>query len=222
VVTGRALTAATLLAALMTGSAAAQVRIMRSGSGASGPEAILEEPPAAFGVAGWAVGQWARYAVSENVGAPMPMGRYRTFSIVGQRGEQFWVETAMEFSGMASGQGPTRKTLQAFGPVREAVNAETYVLAPDSSVRRETLLRAGTTRRGPAFPQGWTRVGEEQVTVAAGAFRTVHWRRGDQDLWASADAGPIGVVKLTSPDVQLELSARGASGARSRIPYGGN
>jgi hypothetical protein len=207
--------------ALLAGGAEAQVRVMRSTGAATGPEAMLEEAPAAFGVTGWQVGQWARYAITEDIGAPVPMGRFRTFSIVGQRGEQYWVEAALEFGGVASGQGPTRKTLQPFGPLREPVNSESYVLMPDSSVRRETLLRPGSARRGPTFPEGWTRIGVEQITVAGGTFRAVHWRRGDQDLWTSADAGPIGLVRLTSPAMQIELAARGATGARSRIPYGG-
>ena len=199
----------------------AQVRVMRFGGGAGGAAAILEESPAAFGVSGWQVGQWARYSISENMGAPMPMAQLRTVSVVGRQGERFWVETTTEFSGMTSGQGPVRKALTAFGALREQPGSEVYVMNPDSSVRHESLVRAGNDRPAPAFPQGWTRVGEEQVSVAAGAFTAMHWRKGDAELWTSGDAGPLGVVKYQAPNIAIELAARGATGARSRIPYGG-
>jgi len=207
--------------ALATSGLTAQVRVMRFGGGSAGATAILEESPAAFGVSGWQVGQWARYSISQNVGGPMPMAQFRTVSVVGRQGDRWWIETATEFSGLTSGQGPVRKALVPFGPLRELPGGEAYVMNPDSSVRRESLVRAGTDRPAPAFPQGWTRVGEEQVSVTAGAFRAVHWRKGDTELWTSGDAGPLGVVKFQSASVAIELAARGATGARTRIPFGG-
>jgi hypothetical protein len=201
--------------------AAAQIRITRSGS-ATGAERLLEASPEGFGIGGWQVGQWARYSVSENAGAPMPLTRLRSISVVGRRGDQFWVESQTEFTGAMQATGPVRKMLIPFGALHEAVNGETYSLMPDSSVRRETLVRAGGASPAPAFPQGWTRIGEEDVTVVAGAFHAVHWRKGGEDLWLSASAAPVGVVKYASADMQIELVARGDSGARSRIPFGGN
>jgi hypothetical protein len=215
----RRLIAAAAATGLLASRLPAQVRVMRFGGGGSGAAAILEESPAAFGVGGWQVGQWARYSISENVGGPMPLAQFRTVSVVGREGERYWVETATEFSGMTSGQGPVRKTLAPFGSLREQPGRETHVLSPDSSVRRETLVRTGNERAGPAFPRGWSRVGEERVSVAAGAFLAVQWRKGDAELWTSGEAGPLGVVKYQAPNVVIELAARGAGGARTRIPF---
>ena len=214
---------AAVLLAVPVAAASAQVRIMRAGGGAQGAEALLQDSPSDFGVSGWRVGQWARYSITENVGGPMPMGRFRTVQLVGRSGERFWVEVATEFSGMMSGAGPTQKYLLPFGPVREQVGADYYTLMPDSALLQQRVLRAGSgSRQRPAFPEGWTRVGEEPLTVAAGSFRTVHWRKGGEDLWISGEAGPVGVVKFTSADMQIELAGRGDTGARARVPAGGN
>lgn len=218
----RRLTFALLLVAALPAAAPAQIRITR-GANATGPELLLEESPAEYGVHEWRVGQWARYSISENVGAPMPLGRARTFSIVGRSGERFWVESSMEFTGgMIQGGGPVRKMAIPFGPLHESVGTEVYTLAPDSSVRRETLVRAGHVERRAPFPRGWTRGAEEQERVAAGAFRAVKYTKGNEELWVSAQAGPIGVVRYRSPDFEVELSARGDSGARSKVPFGGS
>jgi len=209
------------IATLAASRLPAQVRVMRFGGGGGAAASVLEESPAAYGVSGWQVGQWARYSISENLGGPMPMAQLRTVSVVGRQGDRWWIETATEFSGMTSGQGPVRKALTAFGALHEQPGSESYTMNPDSSVRHESLVRAGNDRPGPAFPQGWTRVGEEQVSVAAGSFHAVHWRKADTDLWSSGEAGPLGLVKYQSSNVVIELAARGGSGARSRIPYGG-
>jgi hypothetical protein len=196
---------------------------MRSGAAGTPAEGLLQLAPSGYGVRGWGVGEWARYAVSENVGGPMPLSRFRTISVVGRSGERYWVEAVTEFSGMTSGTGPTTRYLLGFGPIREPVGEDYYVLMPDSGLMRQRVLRRGGGDRGrPAFPEGWSRIGEEEISVAAGSFRTVHWRKGSEDLWTSADAGPVGIVKYTSGDVQMELADRGASGARTRVNVGGN
>jgi hypothetical protein len=208
------------LAAAPTG---AQVVVRRFGGASGGPGAqLLDAAPPQYGVREWRVGQWARYSVSQNLGGPMPMVQFRTISIVGRRGADFWVETAEEFSGIASGHGPVRKMLVAFGALVERVGGEAYVMNPDSSVRRESLVRGGGERARPAFPEGWTRLGEESLTTPAGAVRSVHWRRGEDDAWVSAEAGPIGLVRYRSTAAEIELVGRGESGARSRIPFGGS
>jgi hypothetical protein len=211
---------------MAAGLAQAQVVIQRGGPGvrmtmggaAPGP---LGGSPADFGVRAWRVGEWARYSVI-TAGGPMPITQIRTVSVVGQQGERFWVETQDEFAGAMSTRGPIRKLLIAFGAIREAVGTEAYTLLSDSSVRRETLVRAGSGDgpAGFAFPRGWERVGEEEVAVPAGSLKAVHWRKGDEHLWTSAEAGPMGVVKYQSADVTIDLGSRG-TGAKSRIPFGG-
>ncbi len=209
--------------ALLPAVADAQVVVRRFGGGGGGGATWLDAAPARFGVTAWHVGEWARYSVSENLGGGMPMVQFRTVSVVGRRGEAFWVETADEFGGMAAGKGPTRKLLVPFGPIVERVGAEGYVMAPDSSVRRQTLVRdAGAQTGSPRFPEGWTRDGEESVTTAGGTFRAAHWRKGADELWTGAGAGPLGLVRYRSADVEIELVGHALSGARSRIPFGGS
>jgi hypothetical protein len=219
----RSTAALALTLALAASPAAAQIRIMR-GPGSTGAEMLLDNAPAGYGVGGWRVGQWVRYSISENVGAPMPISRMRTMQVVGRSGERFWIESSTEFSGGVSASSPVQKQLFAFGPTREVQGTESYTLSPsDSSVRHTTVVRGGTARRAAAFPEGWTRVGEESVSVAGGTFQSVHWRKGNEDLWTSADSGMIGVVKYSSNDMQIELAGKGDTGARSRIPFpGGN
>jgi hypothetical protein len=200
----------------------AQVVVRRFGGAGTGGTQWLDVSPERYGVSGWDVGAWSRYSVSENMGAGMPMVQFRTIGVVGRRGEAFWVETSDEFGGMTSGRGPTRKLLIPFGPVAERVGGEGYLMGADSSIRRQTLLRAaGGSERRPGFPDGWTRAGEETITTPAGSFRTAHWRRGSDEIWTSGEAGPLGLVRFRSADVEVELVGHGASGARSQIPYGG-
>lgn len=209
---------ATILATLSSPTPA-QIRIMR-GPGSSGAEQLLDNAPAGYGVSSWRVGQWVRYSISENLGGPAPLGRFRIIQLVGASGDRYWLESSTEFTGGMVGMAPVRKALVPFGGQHDQVGNEAYVLNPsDSSVQHQTMVRAGTARREAPFPEGWTRVGEEQVTVAAGPFAAVHWKKGTQELWTSADAGLIGVVKYSSTDTQIELTAKGNTGAHSKIPF---
>ena len=217
------------LAALALWPMAAEAQMVIRSGGGGGRTSIgagmqwLEVAPPAYGVTAWTAGQWARYSVSENVGAPMPMMQFRTISVVGQRGADFWVETADEFGGLASGRGMVRKVLVPFGAIAERAGGEAYLMSPDSSVRRQTLLRAGSGPvRRAQFPEGWTRAGEESVTVGFEAVRAVHWRKGETELWTAAGAGPLGLVRYRSAELEIELVGSGASGARSQIPFGGS
>ena len=220
----RAWRSSVLLAALLgvsTVAGNAQVFVRRTGG--SPVADWLSLSPSAFGVQEWRVGQWARYSMSENVGAPMPMARFRTNSIVGRRGADYWVEIQEEVTGMMRAMMPVRKLAVPFGALQPRVGTEELLMNPeDSSVRRQVLLRAGSGGgQGPSFPQGWTRVGEEEVTTPAGTFRTIHYRRGSEDLWAAGGAGPVGLVRFRSADLEIELVSRGETGARSLIPFGG-
>ncbi len=221
-------TAMTLLLT-MAAAAEAQVIVTRGGPGGGGErrmsiggsQPVFEESPADYGVRAWRVGQWARYSITVNMGG-QPINQFRQVSIVGQQGDRFWVETQDEFAGMMSSRGPVSKMLIPFGVVRERVGTETYSMSPDSAVSRRTLLRqgSGAGSGGINFPAGWQRAGEEQVTVVGGTFRAVRYTRGSEILWVSAEAGPMGVVKLESDQLVVELVGKGDN-ARSRIPYGG-
>lgn len=215
------------LAAALVGAASVpargQVVVRRMGGGVSSEGDWLALSPAVFGVQEWRVGQWARYSQSQNVGAPMPLMQLRTINVVGRRGTDFWIETQEEASGLASGRGPTRKMAVPFGPLQLRVGSESLVMSPDSEVQRVALLRSGRSAGARiSFPQGWTRVGEEEITTPAGTFSTVHYRRGSDELWAAGGAGPVGLVRFRSADMEIELVARGETGARSIIPFGGS
>jgi len=203
----------------------AQMIVTRGGGGErrislGGDQPVFAEAPAEYGVRTWQVGQWSRYSISIALGQ-MPLTSFRQVSVVGRQGDRFWVETQDEMP-QAGGAPNMQKMLIPFGVVRAGVGTDVIVMGPDSSITRRTLLRAGP-ERGPAgigFPAGWTRVGEESLTVVGGTFQAVHYRRGGDNLWISAEAGPLGVVKFESSDTVVELTGKG-DGARSRIPWGG-
>jgi len=225
----RSLTLATFGTLIALTAAQAQMIVTRGGPGGpgggtrmniGGNQPVFEEGPADYGVTGWRVGQWVRYSIAINMGQ-MPITQARQVSIVGQEAGKYWVETQDEFVGAMSSRGPIQKMLIPFGVVRERVGVDVISMGQDSAITRRTLLRAGSASpTGINFPASWTRVGEEQVTVAGGAFRAVHYRKGSENLWVSADAGPLGVVKYESDTVMIELAGKGDN-ARSRIPYGG-
>lgn len=198
--------------------------VFRSGPGGAGdPSGLLDIAPAAYGVSRWTVGEWARYNVSQTFGATgQTLTRFRTLSVIDAAAERFWVEVQEEAMGVMRATQPTRKMLIPFGPVSERAMTEAFTLMPDSSIRRTTVIRpAGADAAKPPFPEGWERVGEETLTTPAGEFRTRHYRRADEELWAAAGAGPIGLVRYRGNSVTIELVARGASGAKSRIPAPG-
>jgi hypothetical protein len=194
------------------------------GGGAGDASALLDVAPAAYGVTAWRVGEWARYNVSQVFGGTgQSLTRFRTVSVVDGAGtDGFWVELTEETVGVMRATMPVRKLRIPFGPVQERAMTEALTLLPDSSIRRTTVVRPPAGRAGPApFPDGWERLAEETITTPAGEFRARHYRKGDEELWAAAAAGPIGLVRYRGGDVTIELVARSATGARSRIPAGG-
>ena len=205
---------------LWTTPVSAQI-VFRSGPGA-GPDAmaLLEVAPAAYGVNGWKTGEWARYNITQTFGMTgQQLTRFRTVSVVGAAQDRFWVEVQEESMGLMRASQPTRKMLVPFGAVTERSMTEALTLFPDSSIRRTTVVRppmADSTK--PAFPEGWERVGEETLTTPAGEMKARHYRRGDEELWVAASAGPLGVVRYRGANVTIELVGRGTSGAKSKIP----
>lgn len=64
---------------------------------------------------------------------------------------------------------------------------------------------------------GATLVGEEEIKVPAGVFRTRHFRNPEaaSDIWIS-EAVPFGIVKVTGPEgASMELLGQGAGGRSS-------
>lgn len=195
--------------------------VFRSGPGA-GPDgmALLEVAPSAYGVTGWKTGEWARYNITQTFGMTgQQLTRFRTVSVVGAAQDRFWVEVQEESMGLMRASQPTRKMLIPFGGVTERAMIEALTLFPDSSIRHITVVRppAPDSTTAP-FPEGWERVGEETLTTPAGELTTRHYRKGEDELWIAASAGPIGVVRYRGANVTIELVGHGAAGAKSRIP----
>jgi hypothetical protein len=75
-------------------------------------------------------------------------------------------------------------------------------------------MMAGMMKQGresPAADSGLgEKVGTEMVTVPAGTFLCEHYRKseakGTADLWIASSVSPYGLVKMTSPDMSLELT----------------
>jgi hypothetical protein len=109
--------------------------------------------------------------------------------------------------------------LLPFGAVDDGRMAEELIMQSDSSIRRTTMVRPPKPDdHAKAFPDGWTKVGDEEVTTPAGSFHAAHWRMGAENVWVSPKAGPIGVVKYQGDDTTVELVAQSETGAKSRIP----
>ena len=83
-------------------------------------------------------------------------------------------------------------------------------------------------------PDPNTLVGKETITVAAGSFKTAHYRnstaQGAVDVWVSEDVLPTGLVKLVTPPMQaggqqlpgmvmeLQASGKGAKPVITKPP----
>jgi hypothetical protein len=195
-----------------------------SRSGLAGAD-VLERAPEANGVTAWTVGQWARYSSTRVLNAQYGISAqsFRLVSVLAKNGGKYWVEVQDDVMSPQRQALPIRRMLVPFGPLNRNAASETLVLDPqDSSIVKMTTLRAGTQADTvPAFPQGWTKVGPEDVTAAGATFHTTHWKKGAEEVWVAANAGPIGVVKFRSDDTTVELVARGETGAKSKIPESG-
>lgn len=53
----------------------------------------------------------------------------------------------------------------------------------------------------------WHQVGSESITVPAGTFSCMHWKKdtGTGDVWASDKVSPMSVVKMVTPDETMVL-----------------
>jgi hypothetical protein len=79
------------------------------------------------------------------------------------------------------------------------------------------LAPAEAPRQKFQKPDARTLVGKEEIKVAAGTFKTSHYRDhtsvGTVDVWVSEDVAPLGLVKvLTTPEPQM------AEGKKVEIP----
>ena len=202
-------------------AARAQMIIRRGGpGGGNDPGMLLDVAPGAYGVTGWHAGEWARYNSTQALGPQMTMTRFRTFSILENTNDKWWVEIEEESTGAIRLVQPLQKILVPFGSMTERTMSEALILFPDSSIRHTTVLRPPKGNETAAFPQGWQKGADESITTPAGTFKASKYKKGEQELWVSASASPLGLVRYRNPDTTIELVARGATGAKSKIPEG--
>jgi hypothetical protein len=156
------------------------------------------------------IGSWASYAV-----AAQGMAMSSKVALVARDATSVSLETSTEGGPMAMMGGKVTvklvmdpDPLSVAKPVKQVimqVGDQDPMLAPD-----------GVQAQQYTKPDPSTLVGKETIKVAAGSFKTAHYRykteQGTVDVWASEDAPPTGMVKLVTTGQQgvtMELEAMG-------------
>lgn len=179
------------------------------------------------------VGAWAEYYTTME-GAYLSTVR---LAVVGKEGDAYWYEIEVHTGGTF--YGPPGVTVN-YGPEGTLVTKMLVSGDPQNSqnvmrivikANDEPALEVPVTAMAPPPTTGETDVpkepegavadqGVESVTVPAGTFEANHVRftQGETvtDVWIVAGIGPYGMVKSTSEDVEIFLTAYG-SDATSRI-----
>jgi hypothetical protein len=167
------------------------------------------------------IGSWASYSMT--VGQ---MTMTAKFALVARDSSSVSMESSMEGGMMAMMGGKMTMKLvldpdptTAAKPVKQMimqVGDQDPMLAPDTMPAQKY-----------SKPDPKTLVGKETIKVAAGSFKTGHYRtkteHGTADVWVSEEAAPTGLVKMTTSAVQpgmpgmtMELTATG-KGAQATI-----
>jgi hypothetical protein len=163
------------------------------------------------------IGSWASYTVSAQ-----GMVLNSKVALVARDATSVSLETSTEGGPMAMMGGKVAvklvmdpDPLSAAKPVKQVimqVGEQDPMLAPD-----------GVQAQQYTKPDPSTLVGKETIKVAAGSFKTAHYRykteQSTVDVWASEDVPPTGMVKLVTTGQQgmtMELQALG-KGAKSII-----
>lgn len=171
-----------------------------------------------------AAGGWGEYVVVAPRGEAPSTVR---FAVVGreERGGRGMVRFETRVRGRSGGSVVTQVVVPGY-PYANATLQEVVVQRG-----REPAVRWGpallTRARGSAESPlhrliagscaGAALVGEEEITVPAGVFRTRHFRNPEagSDIWVS-DEVPFGIVKVTGPEgASMELLGHGADGRSS-------
>ena len=169
-------------------------------------------------------GGWGEYVVVAPRGEAPTTVR---FAIVGReaRGGRGLVRFETRVRGRGGGTVITQVLVPGYPYDNAALQEVVVQRGKDPAVRwgpalltraRETAPSALHRLIAGACP-GATLVGEEEITVPAGVFRTRHFRNPEagSDIWVS-DEVPFGIVKVTGPEgASLELLGRGSDGRSS-------
>jgi hypothetical protein len=148
-----------------------------------------------------AIGSWASY--STTVGQ---MAMSMKIALVARDVSSVTMETSMEGGMMAMMGGTmTMKLVMAPDPTTAAKPIKQMIMQmgdQDPMLAPDTMPVQKYSKPDPK-----TLVGKETIKVAAGSFRTTHYRnktkQGTTDVWVSEQAPPTGLVKLTTSAVQV-------------------
>jgi hypothetical protein len=170
------------------------------------------------------IGSWASYAMTMG-----QMTMSAKFALVSRDASSVSMETSMEGGMMAMMGGKmTMKMVMdpdpttAAKPVKQMImqlGDQDPMLAPDNMPAQKY-----------SKPDPSTLVGKETLKVAAGSFKTAHYRtktpQATVDVWVAEEVPPTGLVKMTTsaiqagaqqmPGVTMELAATG-KGAKPTI-----
>jgi hypothetical protein len=170
------------------------------------------------------VGSWASYSAAMG-----GMTMSTKIALVARDNSSVSMETSMAGGMMAMMGGKmTIKVVMEPDPTTAAKPVKQAVM----QVGDQDPMLAPDTKQAQKYskPDPSTLVGKETIKVAAGSFKTAHYRnkteQGTADVWVSEDVLPTGLVKLVTPPMQaggqqvpgmtMELAAIG-KGAKPTI-----
>jgi len=172
-------------------------------------------------------GQWASYKFT---GGQLDGGTMR-MAVVGQETHEgtpfYWVEMMMgDPKRGAEGRWIMQSLVSALGPNAKGVRSVVMKQGTQPAMRMpQQMVQMMNTSKGMDISrevaqqcQEMTIVGNEDVTVPAGHFQTIHMRHpsNGMDVWVQTSVN-FAMVKTTTKDVgTIELTAQG-SGAKSSI-----
>ena len=158
------------------------------------------------------VGAWAEYLMTAKGEDPVTM----RLAIVGKEGESYWYEMVMA---MGEEGNMVTKMLVSGNP-QDPQNVTRMIIKAGDEPAMEMpvtgMAPPPTTgeKDVPKQPEGkLIDKGVEIIVVPAGTFKASHIQYTQEDTvvdsWVTADIGPYGMVKTTSKDVEMVLTAHG-------------
>lgn len=205
-----------LVVSMMLGLSAAQAQPGGMGTMGGTPLATdLKKVP---------VGSWAEYTATFG-----PMTMKSRWALVGRNQQGHTIEMAMEGGPMSMmGGAVVTKIVLGLDPTGSANPIKQMLIQMRNQDPMEMPVNSpmmATQKFQKPDPQKL--VGQETITVAAGSFKTSHYRdmseQGTTDIWVNENIAPMGLVKMQMvpkpgvkgpggspmPPVGMELVARG-------------
>lgn len=156
------------------------------------------------------VGAWAEYLITAEGEDPVTM----RLAIVGKEGESFWYEMVTA----AGDEGNVVMKMLVSGNPQDPQNVTRMIIKAGD----EPAMEMPVTRMAPPTdetdvpkqPEGkLVDKGVETVVVPAGTFKASRLQYTQEDVvvdsWVAADIGPYGMVKTTSENLVMVLTAYG-------------